>query len=420
MKYKISWNKKDLIGEVNLPPSKSISNRLLIIKALKHSDFLIDNLSGSEDTIVLNNALNNPGPKINVGQAGTTMRFLTAFFAGRKGEWIITGTERMENRPIGELVDALNQLGANIKYLKNKGFPPIKISGRSLKAKFVEIDGRISSQFISALLLISPTLPYGLRIKLKNKIISAPYIKMTLSLMKYFGVDSVWNDDEIIVEKQFYKGKRISIEGDWSAGSYWYEMAAFADNVDLTIYGLNKESFQGDAIVAELFEPLGIKTTYLSNGIHLSKQKSILKELEFDFTNYPDIVQTLVVTLTMKNIPLKFIGTDSLRTKETDRILALKHELAKFGIILKDSPGGILEWDGEIIRKLNKVINIATYKDHRMAMAFAPVALLNRKIIIDDPYVVKKSYPEFWEDLKKAGFTIDNKNGRKIIQKKYR
>lgn len=414
--YIISKENKRITGEITLPASKSISNRLLIIRAL-YNNFTINNLSQSDDTKVLEDALDLNSNTIDTGHSGTAMRFLAAFLSNKEGEWILTGSEEMKNRPVGTLINALKQLGANIEYPAKQGFPPLIIKGTQLNGGALEIEANISSQFISALLLIAPTLPDGLTLMLKNKVISAPYIHLTLKLMKYFGVTSMWKDNIISIEHQNYKTKDISIEADWSAASYWYEMAAFADEVDLTIYGLNKESHQGDAIVAKLFERLGVKTTFLTNGIKLSKQSrpQILAEkiFEFDFTDYPDLAQTFAVTLSMLNIPFKLSGLESLQIKETNRIKALKKELLKLGINLTQPESGILEWNNSLVFQYNnkfknslKNIEIHTYKDHRMAMAFAPIALKYGNVTINEPEVVSKSYPDFWDDMKKVGFNI--------------
>lgn len=457
MKYKISKNNsqgKRLTGEITLPPSKSISNRLLIIRALCNN-FTINNLSQSDDTKVLEDAFriamdtqNLNSNTIDTGHSGTAMRFLTAFLSNKEGEWILTGSEEMKNRPVGTLVNALKQLGANIEYPAKQGFPPLKIKGTQLNGGVLEIEANISSQFISALLLIAPTLPDGLTLKLKNKVISTPYIHLTLKLMNYFGIKSVWNHNVISIPHNLslsfgknYKAKGISVEADWSAASYWYEMAALADEVDLTIYGLNKESLQGDAIIVKLFERLGVKTTFLTNGIKLSKQpkpqilagkifalssdRATLPArhcvltggsddmVEFDFTDYPDLAQTFAVTLSMLNIPFKLSGLESLQIKETNRIKALKKELLKLGINLTQPESGILEWKKSqlIPTDTNKNftnIEIQTYKDHRMAMAFAPIAIKYGNVVINEPEVVSKSYPDFWNDMKKVGFSVQS------------
>lgn len=406
MKYKVEKKDKTLLGEINLSTSKSISNRLLIIKALCNKEISIKNLSISEDTKIIEKALVNNGPAIDAGHAGTAMRFLTAYFAQKKGEWILTGSERMKNRPINFLVDGLRQLGADIEYLEKDGYPPLKINGKKLSGNYVKIDGSISSQFITAILLIAPTLQSDLILELYNKTGSIPYIKLTLELMSYFGINYTWEDNIITIPNQEYSPNEITVEADWSGASYWYEMASFANQVDLKIYGLYQNSLQGDAIVSRIYERLGIKTLYIENGIHLTKLDNAVDYFEFDFSDYPDLIQTVVPTCVIKNIPFKLSGAESLKIKETDRIFALQQEIAKFGAEIKETGHGTIEWDGKIVSKLDYNIEIDTYVDHRMAMAFAPIAIDKKNLIINDPGVVVKSYPSYWKDLIKAGFEV--------------
>ncbi len=376
------------------------------MRALANNSFQINNLSESEDTLTLEKALAGKSSVINVGHAGTAMRFSTAFFALQEGEWIITGSERMKNRPIGELVDALNLLGADIKYLEKKGYPPLKIKGKKLTGNKIEIDGSISSQFITALLLIAPATEHGLEIVLKNKIISASYIRLTLNLMKYMGKDCKWENNIITVPAGLYQGKDITVEADWSGASYWYEIVALADKANLMVHGLQENSLQGDAAIAGLFERTGIQTIYLENKINLVKSTTTCNFFEHDFLDNPDMVQTFAVVMVLKNIPFKFYGTQSLRIKETDRIAALQNEMKKFGANLTYSEDGILSWDGIKEQPIRGIKSIPTYQDHRMALAFSPVAMVEKSIIIQEPGVVIKSYPNFWEDLKKVGFTV--------------
>ncbi|MBN2520470.1 MAG: 3-phosphoshikimate 1-carboxyvinyltransferase [Bacteroidales bacterium] len=407
MKYKICKTNKILKGEISLTTSKSISNRLLIIKALCNDEIKINNLSESDDTHILLNAFKTNNNIIDAGHAGTSMRFLTAYLAQKEGKWILTGTERMKKRPIGHLVNGLKQLGADIEYAKKEGFPPLKINGKKLSGKHVKIDGSISSQFISSILLIAPSLPDGLILELENKISSVPYIKLTLELMKYFGVEYAWDKNIIKIKKGDYKAKEITVEADWSGASYWYQMAALADIVDLKIFGLNENSLQGDSEVVNIFELLGVETKFINNGIHLLKSRICVPRLDFNFSDYPDLVQTVVVTCVMKNIPFKISGAESLKIKETDRINALQKELAKYDAKIKEKTHGTIEWKGitKVIKE--KIHSIKTYEDHRMAMAFAPVAMVKDAVIINNPEVVSKSYPNFWDDLKSVGFLIE-------------
>ncbi|MCD7971698.1 MAG: 3-phosphoshikimate 1-carboxyvinyltransferase [Candidatus Azobacteroides sp.] len=404
MKYKI--NAPDIIHtNITLPASKSISNRILIINELGYSPYEIENLSDSDDTQVLLKALQSNDNCFDIGAAGTSMRFLTAYLSKIAGEWQITGTERMKQRPIRILVEALNKLGARIEYLEKEGYPPLKIYGSSLTGGEAELNGGVSSQYISALLMIAPTMREGLTLTLSGNIISTPYIRLTLKLMEEFGVHSEWIGNKIRIAPQEYIPKRFKVEADWSAASYWYQIAALSKKSSVLLPGLLKESYQGDAKVAEIFNRLGVKTTFLQDGIQLEKTPDVVEKLEYDFTSQPDLAQTFVVTCVMMGIPFRFTGLQSLKIKETDRIEALKIELKKLGYLLQDEQDSILTWNGESTEAEASPV-IHTYEDHRMAMAFAPVALKKENICIADPDVVTKSYPGYWTDLQAAGFTI--------------
>ena len=408
MDYFVNCLLPSIEGTINLPTSKSISNRLLIIQSLTSPDFKIQNISDSDDTRVMLEAFNNQSDTINIHHAGTAMRFLTAFFASNGKKKIITGSERMKNRPIAELVDGLNQLGAEIQYLEKEGFPPLQTSGKALKGNILNINGGISSQFITALLLIAPTLPEGLTINITGRLISSSYVALTLGLMKSFGISSTWENDSIIIPSQKYISKDTFVEGDWSGASYWYQIAALSKHANIKINGLTSVSLQGDAAVAVLFEQLGVSSRFSDNAVFLTKTATKCKFFEFDFINNPDLVQTFVVTLCLMEIPFRISGADTLRVKETDRILALQQEMEKLGYIIKETSTGVLEWDG-IIHSMMKNVAINTYKDHRMALAFAPTALCIKKIIICDAMVVTKSYPHYWNDLTSVGFEITQK-----------
>ncbi len=394
-------------ANIILPASKSISNRILIINALSYSPYEVSNLSDCDDTAVMIAALNSNNQIFDIKAAGTAMRFLTAFLSKIVGEWQITGTERMKQRPIKILVDALNSLGAKIEYIEKEGFPPLKIYGSSLHGGSIKLDGSISSQYISALLMVAPTMEKGLEIELTGNIISRPYINLTLKLMEEFGIKSEWEGNIIHIPAQEYSPKKFNVESDWSAASYWYETAALADNAEIELGGLYPKSYQGDAKVAQIFKNLGIKTIFTTQGVRLQKTNKICDKLEYDFTEQPDLAQTLVVTCTLMNIPFRFSGLQSLRIKETDRIAALMTELKKLGYLLHNEGDSILIWNGERCEPEDNPV-IATYEDHRMAMAFAPVALKLGNINIANPEVVSKSYPNYWNDLKQSGFLIKN------------
>lgn len=399
---------------VNLPASKSISNRALIIYALSDCCILPDNLSDCDDTAVIIRALRDNPATIDIGAAGTAMRFATAFLAATaSGEHVLTGTERMKHRPIAILVDALRFLGADIDYVGEQGFPPLAIRGRKLDGGMLEIEGNVSSQYISALLMIGPVLSKGLTLHLMGEIISRPYIDLTLWTMREFGAEAEWSSvDTIEVKPKPYQPRPYYIENDWSAASYWYEMLALspAPDAEIRLEGLMDGSKQGDSSVRYIFSLLGVKTTFDSKKpgvptvVTLKKNGHCVPRLEYDFVNSPDLAQTFVVACCALGVPFHFTGLQTLKIKETDRIEALKAEMAKLGYVITDKNGSELSWDGNRMQSTGEAID--TYDDHRMALAFAPMAL-RQPIVINNPHVVTKSYPQFWEDLRDAGFTIE-------------
>lgn len=405
MEYKISAPQKINV-EIDLPASKSISNRALILNALSNSSYPIDNLSNSDDTRVMREAFSSNSNLVDIGAAGTSMRFLTAYFSRIPGERIITGSKRMQERPINILVEALNTLGGSVKYAKNQGFPPLKIKGKALEGGDIFLSGGISSQFISALLMTAPLMKKGLKIHLEGEVISTPYIKMTLKMMEEYGVKSEWEGNTIQVFPNEYKPVRFKVESDWSAASYWYSIAALCEEATIKLIGLQKDSVQGDSKVAELFVDLGVITQFTEEGVILTKNGKKTKKIFHNFVNEPDLAQTFVVTCCMLDVPFLFTGLQSLKIKETDRIEALKAELKKLGYLIKDSDNSMLEWNGERIEPEENVV-ISTYEDHRMAMAFAPASIKLGHINISEPMVVTKSYRDFWDDLEKAGFNIE-------------
>ena len=397
-------------AQIMLPASKSISNRALIINALANGTHPLENLSDCDDTQVMLRALQaQPGETIDIMAAGTAMRFLTAYLSVTPGDRIITGTQRMKQRPIGILVDALRELGANIEYVEKEGFPPLRIQGTILTKSHISLPGNISSQYISALLMIAPTLKNGLQVTLTGDIISRPYIDLTLQLMKDFGAQASWlNDHELKVEPQPYRSTPYYIEGDWSAASYWHEIVALSKDATITLPSLFRKSYQGDSKMADQFALLGARTSYKENGITILKPKMVdisqAIHVNLDFTNQPDLAQTFVVTCALQNITFRFTGLQTLKIKETDRIAALICEMKKLGYVLHEAEDSILYWDGERCERSGEAID--TYEDHRMAMAFAPACLVMDNICINNPQVVSKSYPHYWDDLKAAGFII--------------
>ncbi|HDR68766.1 MAG TPA: 3-phosphoshikimate 1-carboxyvinyltransferase [Bacteroidaceae bacterium] len=413
MKFMISKPRGTISGKIYLPASKSISNRLLIMEALSEERAELINLAESDDTLLLKEALHSGNDIIDIGHAGTAMRFLTAYYASGNRKVILTGSERMKRRPIGELVDALIYLGGKIEYLGNPGFPPLKIKGTLLKSGVLSVDSSISSQFISALLMIAPGIRNGLEIELKGKIVSGTYIRMTLELMKTWGIDYSWTGNRIKVYEGHFKTGSYTVESDWSAGSYWYAIAFLSDGAVINLPFLFRESLQGDAVVSELFNKLLLDTDYLSGGITISKkpEQKHPDNMVLDFTLCPDLVQTMATVLCASGIHFHFTGTQTLKIKETDRIKALQKELGKFGFLLRtNEEGNFLTWKGEMC-ETDPSPEIDTCNDHRMAMAFAPLALKFDTVVIKDPMVVTKSYPHFWEDLRKVGFGIEEIDG---------
>lgn len=391
---------------VQLPSSKSICNRVLILNALAKGNNDIQNLSDCDDTQVMTDALRNMPDIIDIKAAGTAMRFLTAYLAVTEGTHIITGTARMQQRPIKVLVDALNALGASIRYTTREGYPPLNITGQTLTKNAISLPGDISSQYISALLMIGPELKGGLQLTLTGDIISRPYINLTLELMKEFGAQAEWiSDNQLAVSPKPYVPRSYFIESDWSAASYWYEITALSGQASVRLPGLFRNSFQGDAKVAELFTRLGVSTAFHEDSVVLKKQGTPLPRLEYNFVDQPDLAQTFVVTCAMMDIPFRFSGLQSLKIKETDRMYALITEMRKLGFVLTEESGAVLSWNGQ---RCNPEPSLAvdTYEDHRMAMAFAPAAIRLKELRINNPEVVSKSYPHYWEDLGKAGFFI--------------
>ena len=415
MQYEIKAP-KELNQTIQLPASKSISNRALVIHALTGGSILPENLSDCDDTRVIIRALRENPYEIDIMAAGTAMRFMTAYLSVKEGEeHVLTGTERMKHRPIGVLVDALRHLGADISYVGEEGFPPLRIKGRRLEGGLLEVPGNISSQYISALLMIGPALAKGLTLRLKGDIISRPYIDLTLWTMREFGAQADWSDFETItVKANPYSERAYLVENDWSAASYWYEMMALSDNDDdeIRLEGLMDGSKQGDSSVRYIFSLLGVKTIFETKAegvpttVTLRHSHRCVPRLEYDFVNSPDLAQTFVVCCALMNVPFRFTGLSTLKIKETDRIEAMKREMRKLGYVIHDVDGCELVWDGERCEPSMEA-GIDTYEDHRMALAFAPAALRYEGLRINEPHVVTKSYPHFWEDLKTAGFEIN-------------
>lgn len=386
---------------IALSSSKSESNRALIIQALSANPIELHNLSDARDTQTMMRLLKSEEETWDVLDAGTTMRFLCAFAAVGTEKRILTGTKRMQQRPIKILADALKSLGARVSYLKKEGYPPLAITPiKTQKTNKISIKGDVSSQYISALLMIAPTLPDGLTLELTGKTGSRPYIQMTLDLMNRFGVESNWSGNTIEIRPQAYQSGSYTIESDWSAASYWYSFVSLSQQARIKLLGLRSQSMQGDTAIVRIMNSLGVMSAFEDDGVVLQKIPE-QKELSFDFSDCPDLAQTIAVVSAVKKIPCQMSGLESLRIKETDRIAALKKELKKFKVKLKEVEPGIWEVRSKF-ETSEAPIEIETYEDHRMAMAFAPLCT-QQELIVNDPSVVNKSYPGYWDDLRKAG-----------------
>lgn len=390
---------KTISGRIQITGSKSESNRLLVLQQF-YPNLKIENVSNSDDSIVMQQALANISNEINIGHAGTTMRFLTAFFSVKENSKIVlTGSHRMQNRPIKILAEALRELGADIHYLKKEGYPPLKITGKKLTKNFVEIEGSVSSQYISALLLIAPTLQNGLQLKFKGDITSVPYIKMTLQLLNELGIEHHWEDNIIVVKpKSKIEDNTIVVESDWSSASYYFSLVALSPNSEITLASYKKNSLQGDSLLTEIYKNLGVDTVFESNTILLKNTKTLNpKLLTIDLKSAPDIAQTIAVTCFGLGIECYLTGLHTLKIKETDRLVALKNEIEKLGgkVIITNETLHL-----NPATEIYENTCISTYNDHRMAMAFAPLAL-KVPIEIEEANVVSKSYPTFWKDFKK-------------------
>ncbi len=398
--------KSEVTGKVShLPSSKSLSNRALILNALSGNQSVVSNLSSARDTQLMQSLVGSTDHVINVMDAGTTMRFLTAYFAVTGKHKILTGTDRMKQRPIGLLVDSLRTLGADIRYLEADGFPSIEIlSFNGQKTNEVSIPGNISSQYISALMMVAPALPDGLQIHLQGKIGSRPYIEMTAALMRQFGASVSWKEQTIQITPSSFQKTSYRVEPDWSAASYWFGFTALAPKAQITLPDVAEFALQGDKAIIEIMDRLGVQSEFKNGDLNLSK-KEHHPHLEWNFTDCPDLAQTVFPVCVAKGITGTFTGLESLRIKETDRIAALQNELGKIGGRLEENGSTWNLFPGDINAVSSVVID--TYHDHRMAMGLAPLATL-LDVQINDPEVINKSYPDFWNDMKDIGFNIQD------------
>jgi len=412
---RLSHPTKSLQGTVELTGSKSESNRALIIQAWGGDRVEVSNLSSAADTETLKQALNSVaavrGGKettvIDIGPAGTAMRFLTAYLTTATGRYLLTGSERMKQRPIGILVDALRALGADIAFEGQAGYPPLAINGGFTQTTDkVTVKGNVSSQYLSALLLIAPTLPKGLRLQIDGELTSRPYLTMTLDMLHDAGIQHSWQDDTIYIAPQKAQHCRLTIEPDWSAASYWYAMVALSRDAQLFLPNLKSQSLQGDAAITDIMAHFGVASSFTDGGLLIRKvTDSPSTEINvLDFKECPDLAQTVIVCAAALRRDLSFTGLHTLKIKETDRIAALQNELGKFGVKLLEEGDVYHLKTGELQQP--KRLSFDTYEDHRMAMAFAPLALAFDGIQINEPHVVEKSYPDFWKHLKQHGFVI--------------
>ncbi|MDD7164553.1 MAG: 3-phosphoshikimate 1-carboxyvinyltransferase [Sodaliphilus sp.] len=408
MNYRIIAPRR-IEGEIDLPASKSISNRVLLLNALCATPGRLSNLAQCDDTDAVLSALAQPdASEVNIGAAGTAMRFLTAYFATREGrEVVIDGTERMRQRPIGVLVDALRQLGADIEYVEAEGYPPLKITGTRLHGGALTVSGSVSSQYITAILLIAPVIG-GITLTIEGEIMSRPYIDMTLALMARYGVKAEWRENVIHVPAGEYTALDFTVEADWSAASYWWAMQAIVPQSRISLKGLEPQSLQGDSRIAELMSQMGVTGNWCGRYLDLRSNGGVgcCCSTFADLSGTPDIAQTLVVMLCLMGRPFRITGLRTLRIKETDRLEALRTELRKLGYVMKVEGDDAISWHFETTAA-EASPHICTYHDHRMAMAFAPAAIRFPGLIIDDAQVVSKSYPLFWEHLRQAGFKIE-------------
>ncbi len=407
MDLKISHKSKKCIGELKISGSKSETNRLLILKAL-FSDFDIKNISNSDDSKTLEKALKSKEKIIDIHHAGTAMRFLTAYFSQLEGrELILTGSKRMQERPIKILVDSLISLGADISYEKKIGYPPLRIKGKKIKGGSIKLPAGISSQYVSALLLIAPALENGIELSLLGKTTSLPYIEMTLFLLKNFGVKTYFDGKKIKIDPNIqFKIAKQTVESDWSSASYFYSIVALSKNAEITLSSYKSKSLQGDSILKNIYEKLGVKSIFKDNCLLLKKEQiNFPISIDLNLSKTPDIAQTIAVTCYGLGIGCNLEGLHTLKIKETDRLIALERELKKLGANIKITESTLTLIPGN---NFNQNCSISTYNDHRMAMSFAPLSL-KTPLQIKDYKVVSKSYPNFWKDLVKLNFIIDKR-----------
>ncbi len=411
LRYIISKADKDLIGEVSLYPAKSISNKVLIFRVIKQSSEEQKLLPAKEEAEIIYKDVPSIKRSIGKGDAAKALRHLRAFFHFFKGDWVITGSDKAKGHPIKTIIKLLQKQGISIDFIERDGLPPFKLIGKNFRGNNVlRVDSSISSQVVGVALILSPSLPDALIHEMKENIINSSYIDLTLKALQYLGINSGWEISETLIETKFKDGSELTLEADWSAASYWYEIAALSSKCNITIHGLNVESAQTDIVVKELFYQFGVKTTFIQDGVLLTKGKRTIKNFEYDFTNNPDLVPTFAVMCVVLKIPFRIRGLNELTIKCSDRVKSLQTELLKLGASLTSEvqdDNCVLCFNGKIKKDKGKSINISTFEDHRMVMAFAPIAITGIPVIIENPKLTSKSYPSYWDDYKKMGFTVD-------------
>lgn len=407
--YSLTKADCNLHGTICLSPSKSISNRDIEIRALKNSKFDIKAVSEKDAAKVFADEIRKGQIPLEAGEPAKAIRLLRAFLLYFKGDWIVTGSAEMRKRPVGDVIDMLQKQGINIKYIERDGFPPLKIIGKAIKGNIIRVDAEICSQFITTSLLISSNLSSDEVVELRNRIVSSPYIRQTLRLLRYLGINSSWDKDEILVEHELHDTSALTVEADWLSASYWYQMVALAKQAELAIDGLNPDSVQSDAIVKDIFEPLGVKTVPSDTGVVLTKTKCKLKRFDYDFSSNPHLIPTMVATCVGLKLPFQFAGVEVMNAMEPNRLMAIQSQFSRIGANLKVIKKGVSEslaFDGKVELHKVKEVEFKPLDDHRVTMALSGLSMVGCKVSVDNPRVVSKSYPNFWDDLKKLGVEV--------------
>jgi len=409
--YTLSKVDRNLKGEITLSPSKTINNRALVFRVLKHSGIDQKSLAEQEEARVLDAQLLKEGIKKNKGVSAKAIRHIRSFFNYFGGEWVLSCSDVIKGELIERIVKVLQKQGLQVSYEERRGVPPFKLIGRGLQGSIIRVDGQISSKHIQASLILSPKLPGSMILELKDAIIKSSYIEMTLKALQYLGVNTDWDSNEILIEHEFKDGSEITLEADWCSATYWFQMVALSKKADITIKGLSEESTQYDSEARRLFEAFGVKAETVANGIRLMKQGRLAKNFDFDFANNPDLVPSVAVTAAALKVPFRLRNVSAIRQKDSDRVESLSSELKKIGATLRVEKEGDIEnlcFDGKLLPVDSKAtIGINTHNDHRIAMAFAPLMMLGYQVIIDNPRVTSKSYAAFWDDLKRLGVEIE-------------